>query len=135
MNIIGDGSEKQNLQNKINELNLQNKIFLCGTKLSDELEKEYLNSSIYLMTSFSESFGLVLVEAASYGLPLIAFDSAQGAKEIINNNKNGFLIPNRDKNQFAEKIDEIINNSELQKSLSENSIIQKIIFLKYGINL
>ena len=134
LNIIGDGSEKQNLQNKINELNLHNKIFLCGTKLSDELEKEYLNSSIYLMTSFSESFGLVLVEAASYGLPLIAFDSAQGAKEIIENNKNGFLIPNRDKKQFAKKIDEIINNFELQKSLSENSIIVANKFSKNNIS-
>ena len=134
LNIIGDGSEKQNLQNKINELNLQNKIFLCGTKLSDELEKEYLNSSIYLMTSFSESFGLVLVEAASYGLPLIAFDSAQGAKEIIENNKNGFLVSNRDKNQFAKKIDEIINNFELQKSLSANSIIVANKFSKNNIS-
>lgn len=134
LNIIGDGSEKQNLQNKINELNLQNKIFLCGTKLSDELEKEYLNSSIYLMTSFSESFGLVLVEAASYGLPLIAFDSAQGAKEIIENNKNGFLVANRDKNQFVKKIDEIINNFELQKSLSENSIIVANKFSKNNIS-
>lgn len=134
LNIIGDGTEKQNLQNKINELNLQNKIFLCGTKLSDELQKEYLNSSIYLMTSFSESFGLVLVEAASYGLPLIAFDSAQGAKEIIENNKNGFLISNRDKNQFAKKIDEIINNSELQKSLSENSIVVANKFSKNNIS-
>lgn len=123
LHIVGDGPEKQNLQNKTNELHLENKIFLCGTKLSDELEKEYLNSSIYLMTSFSESFGLVLVEAASFGLPLIAFDSAQGAREIIENNKNGFLIPNRDKKQFAKKIDEIINNFEKQKDLSENSLI------------
>lgn len=123
LHIVGDGPEKQNLQNKINQLHLENKIFLCGTKLSNELEEEYLNSSIYLMTSFSESFGLVLVEAASYGLPLIAFDSAQGAKEIIENNKNGFLIPNRDKKQFAQKTDELINNFEKQKSLSENSLV------------
>lgn len=134
LHIIGDGAEKQNLQNKINELNLQNKIFLCGTKLSNELEEEYLNSSIYLMTSFSESFGLVLVEAASYGLPLIAFDSAQGAKEIIENDKNGFLIPNRDKNKFAKKIDEIISNFELQKTLSENSLVVANKFSKNNIS-
>lgn len=66
LHIIGDGPEKQNLQNKIIELQLEDKIFLCGTKLKNDLEMEYLNSSIYLMTSLTESFGLVLVEAASF---------------------------------------------------------------------
>lgn len=122
LHIIGEGSEKQNLQDKINALHLENSIFLCGNKLSNDLEKEYLNSSIYLMTSFSESFGLVLVEAASYGLPLIAFDSAQGSKEIIENNKNGFLVPDRNKEIFVQKIIEIIENPEKARMLSENSL-------------
>lgn len=123
LHIVGEGAERQNLQNKINELHLEKKVLLCGNKLSDELDKEYLNSSIYLMTSFSESFGLVLVEAASYGLPLIAFDSAQGAKEIIENNRNGFLIPNRDKKIFVQKINEIIENPKKKISFSENSLL------------
>lgn len=122
LHIVGEGSEKQNLQNKINELHLEEKVFLCGNKLSNELEKEYLNSSMYLMTSFSESFGLVLVEAASFGLPLIAFDSAQGAKEIIENDKNGFLISNRNKEKFVEKINEIIEDPEKESTLSEYAI-------------
>lgn len=134
LHIVGDGPEKENLQNKINKLNLQNKVFLCGTKLSNELEKEYMNSSIYLMTSFSESFGLVLVEAASYGLPLIAFDSAQGAKEIIENNKNGFLISNRNKNDFIKKINELLEDSEKQKSFSENSLVTANKFSKDNIS-
>ena len=66
LHIVGDGSEKQSLQNKIDNLNLNNNIFLCGNKLLNELENEYLNSSMYLMTSHSESFGIVLVEAASF---------------------------------------------------------------------
>lgn len=122
LHIVGEGSEKQNLQNKINELHLEEKVFLCGNKLGNELAEEYLNSSIYLMTSFSESFGLVLVEAASFGLPLIAFDSAQGAKEIIENDKNGFLISNRNKEKFIEKISEIIENHEKKNILSEHAI-------------
>ena len=121
LHIVGDGSEKQNLQNKINKLDLNHKVILCGNKLSTELAKEYLNSSLFLMTSFSESFGLVLVEAASFGLPLIAFDSAQGAKEIIEDNKNGFLIPGRDKQKFASKISELINDYGKMHSLSLNA--------------
>lgn len=122
LHIVGDGFEKEHLQNKINKLNLQDKVILCGTKLSKELEEEYINSSLYLMTSFSESFGLVLVEAASYGLPLLAFDSAQGAKEIIKNNQNGFLIPDRNKTDFVNKINELLENSQKQKQFSDSAI-------------
>ncbi len=134
LHIVGDGSEKQNLQNKINKLNLQGKVILCGAKLQEDLENEYLNSSIYLMTSLSESFGIVLVEAASFGLPLIAFDSAQGSKEIIEDNKNGFLIPNRDKNLFVQKIDEIIQNPEKMKLFSDNSLKISNDFLKENVS-
>lgn len=134
LHIVGEGTEKRNLQNKINKLHLEKKAFLCGNKLSIELEKEYQNSSIYLMTSFSESFGLVLVEAASYGLPLIAFDSAQGAKEIIQNNKNGFLVPDRNKERFVQKIIEIIENPEKARELSENSLIVANKFSKESIS-
>ena len=56
------------------------------------------------MCSKEESFGIVLIEAGSFGIPEIAFDSAQGANEIIINNKTGYLIHNRDKYKMANKI-------------------------------
>lgn len=121
LHIVGDGPEKQNLQAKIDKLGLTKKIILCGTKHSNELENEYLNSSIYVMTSHSESFGLVLVEAANYGLPLFAFDSAQGAKEIIENNKNGFLVENRNAKEMVAKIEELINTPSKMQCFSKNS--------------
>ena len=55
------------------------------------------------MTSYSESFGLVLLEAFSFGVPAIAFDSASGPCELINTN-NGILVSNRDKNLMADNI-------------------------------
>ena len=71
------------------------------------------------MTSFSESFGLVLVEAENCGLPLVAFTSAQGANEIIQNNINGFLIEDRDKNKMADSIIKLIENKELRKKMGQ----------------
>ncbi len=71
------------------------------------------------MTSFSESFGLVLVEAENCGLPLVAFTSAQGANEIIQNNINGFLIADRDKNKMADYIIKLIENKELRKQMGQ----------------
>lgn len=69
------------------------------------------------MTSFSEAFGLVLVEAENYGLPLVAFSSAQGANEIIQNNINGFLIENREKSKMAEALIKLIENKELRQEM------------------
>ena len=95
LKIVGKGSQEELLRNKIRAMNLQDKVFLIGEKNTEELAEEYYNASLYVMTSYSESFGLVLLEAASFGLPLIAFDSAEGAKEIIQNGQNGYLIQNR----------------------------------------
>lgn len=119
LNIAGDGQERQKLENKIQQKNLQDKIHILGFKNEKELEELRLQSSIYVMTSFNESFGLVLIEAESYGLPLLAFDSASGPKEIIKNGENGFLIENRNKEQMANKIIELISNQELRNKIGQ----------------
>ena len=89
LHIIGDGPEKNNIENKINELNLDHYVTLYGYKDKDFIRKKLNNMSLYLMTSYKESFGLVLLEASAFGIPSIAFDSAEGATEIINNNIDG----------------------------------------------
>ena len=76
-----------------------------------------LNSSIYIMTSYTESFGLVLIEAESYGLPILVFDSAQGAYEIVKNGQNGYFIENRDKDEMANKIIQLIESKKLRTQL------------------
>lgn len=86
------------------------------------------------MTSHSESFGLVLVEAANYGLPLIAFDSAQGANEIIENNKNGFLVKNRNAEEMITKIEELLNDSSKMQYFSKNSKNTALKFSKEAIS-
>ena len=75
------------------------------------------------MTSYTESFGLVLIEAESYGIPIMALDSAQGAKEIIQNGENGYLIHNRDLNEMAEKIINLIEDENLRNSLGKQGRI------------
>lgn len=121
LKIVGKGSQEELLRNKIRAMNLQDKVFLIGEKNTEELAEEYYNASLYVMTSYSESFGLVLLEAASFGLPLIAFDSAEGAKEIIQNGQNGYLIQNRNKEEMSNKIEEIIENREQMITLAKNA--------------
>lgn len=122
LNIVGDGSQYKLLDNKINDLGLRDNIKLLGYKDSKELSKLYNKSSIYVMTSFSESFGLVLLEAQSHKLPCIAFDSANGAKELIHEGLDGYLIDNRDKGKMANKILELINDKDKCKQFGEKAL-------------
>lgn len=117
LKIVGEGIERPILQNKIQELDLQRNVELCGNNNKEELDKLYLDSSIYLMTSYTESFGLVLLEAGSYGIPCVAFDSAQGAKEIIDDGINGFLIKNRNEEEFVKKVQKLLEDAELRKKM------------------
>jgi glycosyltransferase involved in cell wall biosynthesis len=122
LNIFGDGSLKDTLQTKINDLKLNKNIILWGNKDYDFLKKYYQKSSLYIMTSLEESFGIVLIEAMSYGLPCIAFDSAEGAKELIKDN-SGLLIPNRDKNQMAQEIIDFYDNYNKKDIIVDTRLI------------
>lgn len=121
LNIIGDGLEYQNIKKKIIGLNLTRKIKLLGYKNTDEINKYYQESCLYLMTSYTESFGLVLVEAMSCGIPCLAFDSAEGANDIIKNDYNGYLIKNRNEHEMANIILKLLKDRKKLKELGDNS--------------
>lgn len=118
-NIFGTGEDEKMLQNKIDVKNLSNIVKLKG--LSHSIEQEYLNSSIFLLTSRWESFGLVLIEAMKLGLPVISFE-CDGPSTIIKDNENGFLIPKFEKELMAEKIIKLIEDKKLREKMGKNSI-------------
>ncbi len=107
--IVGEGYQREELEEKIKLLNLENNIILTGNKNSSELEKLYLKSSLYLMSSYTEIFGLVLIEAMNYGLSCVAFSSADGAKYLLKDGI-GYLVDDRDKNKMAEVIISLLND-------------------------
>jgi glycosyltransferase involved in cell wall biosynthesis len=117
--IVGDDALKQNnmsrLQALVKERNAENQIILAG-KQSD-VDSYYLNSKIFAFTSSSEGFPNVIGEAQSAGLPVIAFDCIAGPADLIENNKNGFLIPLFDYKQFEEKLRQLMDNSSLCESM------------------
>ena len=110
LNLVGDGNLKNDITNKIESLDLKENIKLCGYLSQSEIKKVMLDSSLYVMTSLTESFGLVLIEANSYGIPCIAFDSASGAKQIIENKE--LLISNRDKEKMAKLIVKLLKDKD-----------------------
>ena len=121
LNIIGDGLEKNELLNLAKELKLGDKVVFHGYQNKEYINECLLKSSIYVMTSHTESFGLVLVEAMSFGIPCVSYTSAQGANEIIKNEETGFLIENRDSEEMISKIDLLIEDDKLRKKMGQNA--------------
>lgn len=122
LNIIGDGPDRKKIEKKIRDNKLEDYIILHGFQ-----EKEYINkylekSSVYIMTSYTESFGLVLLEAFAYGVPCVAYSSAEGANEIISDNWDGYLIKDRDENKMVKRICELLSNRNRRLIMGANGI-------------
>ena len=114
----GFGEEQDKLLPVIKEMNANINVheptqFIFG---------RYLESSIFLLTSRFEPFGLVIPEAMSCGLPVVAFDCPYGPADIIDNGNDGFIIGNRDITEFAEKVCLLIENPELRKTMGQAGI-------------
>ena len=121
LNLVGDGSQKDKIFKNIVDNNISRKVKMPGYLDFEELNKLYEETSLYLMTSYTESFGLLLIESMSHGIPVIAFSCAEGAKELINNGVNGYLINNRNEHEMADRAVKLLNNSDKLKELGENA--------------
>lgn len=120
LDIVGDGPLRGKLEKFIKENNLENDVTLHGFKNSKEIEKLMQKSSIYIMTSYTESFGIVLLEAMSNGLPCLAFDSAEGAREVITSGYDGYLIKHRNFKAMEKKILDLAKDINTRKELGKN---------------
>ncbi len=121
LDIVGDGVEKEKLSNFIHDHELGDVVKLHGFQDKDYINDLLHKSSIYLLTSFTESFGIVLIEAMSHGVPCIAFDSAEGARELIQSGKNGYLIKNRSYEAFLKKVKDLIEKRDERKKIGDVS--------------
>lgn len=121
LTIVGGGEEFEKLITLSKKLNLENKVKITGMISKDEVNNYLLNSDLYVMTSLTECFPMVLLEASSCGLPLISFDVPVGPKAIIKNDYNGYLIQNRNIDDMAKQIIELFNNRTKLKLLGKNA--------------
>jgi len=121
LDIIGDGEERHSLEKFIKVHHLEEAVTLHGFQNKDYIDKMLNKSAIYLMTSFTESFGIVLIEAMSHGLPCIAFSSAEGARELIDSGKNGYLIKNRNYRAYIKKVEDLMKDYETRKKIGRES--------------
>ncbi|WP_082189669.1 glycosyltransferase [Lentimicrobium saccharophilum] len=119
---------KSVLQEKIRNLNAEDRVILAGN--SNKVDEFYRKSKIFAFTSSSEGFPNVIGEAMAAGLPVIAYDCLAGPSDMIEDGKNGFLIPMFDDNLFVEKLSELMGNEGMQAEMGVNS---RLMISRYSI--
>lgn len=120
LRIVGSGEEEVMLHNLAQELLVSLSVeFIPKTK---NVELYYRNTSIYVMSSRFEGMPLVLLEAKSYGLPVVSFDCDCGPSDIIRNGVDGLLIEKENTEKLAEGLMELMGNREKINYFSEQAL-------------
>lgn len=118
LDVYGDGELWQHFCNEAERLDIGISIH----KPTDNIFEKYRQASLLLVTSVYEPFGLVMPEAMSCGLPVVAFDCPYGPGEIIRDGENGFLIAEGNTGDFVEKTCLLMANSQLRAKMGKKAI-------------
>ncbi|CUX70592.1 D-inositol 3-phosphate glycosyltransferase [Clostridium sp. C105KSO15] len=111
MDIVGTGTLKDQILEKVNKMSLESKVYLHGHKSKDEVNKYYQKADLVVVPSRTELFGTVILEAMSHG-KLVVASNVGGTPEIINDGLNGILFKKGDAIDLSNKIMEIIDSPE-----------------------
>lgn len=122
--ILGDGKEKENLQNKIDELGLQENVFLLGQRKNPYPWMK--KAKVFLHTSYGEGLPTVFLESMISGTPVIAYDCPTGPKDILGKNEYGILVKTGDKEGFTEEVIKFLENFDKKDKYIDKFFKEKI---------
>lgn len=114
----GYGEEQDAFYAKIKQMDANIQVH----ESTPHIMEKYRENSIVLLTSVYETFGLVLPEAMSCGLPVVAFDCPYGPADIVTDGVDGFLIRHRSLEDFADKVSLLMDNQELRRKMGTAGI-------------
>ncbi len=122
--LVGDGELKKRMIMLVNNLDLNKKVkFISWT---NDIDKYYKKSKIFILNSVYEGLGNVLIDAVNYNIPIITTNCKSGPSEIIDYGKGGFLVPVKSNIELSNKIEFVIKNNKIAQ--------KKVIFAKNRIN-
>lgn len=110
--LVGDGPERKNIEQHIQNKKIQNKVYLLGSQ--DNVDKYYRNASLFVLSTKSEGLGMVIIEAMGNKCPVIATDAPYGPRDILGNNEYGILCPVGNYMKMSKAIEEILTNAEMR---------------------
>jgi glycosyltransferase involved in cell wall biosynthesis len=115
LRIYGGGPHKQALQQLVDEHGLADVVSLPGP--AKDLGKQMEDAAVFVLSSRFEGFPLILLEAMSKGLPVVSFDCPTGPRDLIDDHRNGILVPARDVDGLARGMAELMADGDLRRRL------------------
>jgi len=119
--LIGGGSERSNYELQVLEYGLKN-VKIYDYLPFDELLKYYQACDFFVLPTLTDVWGLVINEAMSMGLPIITTDMCIAGLELIENDKNGYIVPINDVDSLCAAIKKLADNEELRHEMALNNI-------------
>jgi glycosyltransferase involved in cell wall biosynthesis len=120
LDIFGSGAMKRRLRRKIRRLGLEGSARLAGH--TGRLPEELAASSIFALTSRREGFPMVVLEAMSVGVPVVAYDCPTGPGEIIHDGADGRLVPNGDTAALAAALEQLMTDAALRRRMGAAAV-------------
>ena len=120
LRIVGSGRHLKDLNRQIEANDIKDSVEIFPA--TKDILSHYKQASIYAMSSRYEGLPLVLIEAMAAGLPILSFDCQTGPAEVVENNKTGLLVPALNVDKLAEAMDKLMEDEDLRKEFSENSL-------------
>ena len=120
LDVYGDG-DRSPYEQLVSNLGIdKNRCVLHGR--TEDVEAEYVNSSVFVCSSRFEGFGMVMIEAMACGLPVVSFDCPWGPRSIISNQEDGLLVESGNIDKLADAIMKMIHDGDLRSSMAHAAL-------------
>ncbi|WP_420993378.1 glycosyltransferase family 4 protein [Cupriavidus sp. 30B13] len=116
LEIVGEGEERTALESLVRELGIASSVSMPGTR--QDVESCYCSAAIFCLSSRYEGFGLVLLEAMAFGLPVVSTDCETGPRELVRDGENGLVARLENSGSLGEKLSILMDDMSLQETLA-----------------
>jgi glycosyltransferase involved in cell wall biosynthesis len=120
--LAGSGPEEEALRAQVRRMGLEERVHFIGHVDHPNVIRLMKAASLFVLPSLQEAFGIVLIEAMSQGLPIVA-SNVQGIPSVIQDQVNGYLVPPGDERLLAERICRLLDNETLAREMGERNCI------------
>lgn len=119
--LIGEGQQKQEVQKEISRFSLDDSVIFTGKVSPETIERYYQMADIFTLPSYTEGLPLVVIEAMACGLPVVV-STVGGIPELIEDSVNGYLIPPKNYEKLAEKLNSLVADEKLRAKFGEKAL-------------